>query len=130
MVFTPCFQSALQEPFSLYSVRRIEEGAKLPGNGLLRLLPRRQLTGVLLQVERTALPGHGRQQRTARGLEPRMVVGDDELHPLQSTGKKPLQKAAPVDLGFGCARLAAQHPALARSLDADCDQCRAVDDRS
>jgi hypothetical protein len=34
-------------------MRRIEEGAKLPGNGLLRLLPCDQLTGVLLQMVRS-----------------------------------------------------------------------------
>jgi hypothetical protein len=65
-----------------------------------------ELSGVLLQMELAALTGHRGQHRPAGGFEPRVIVGDDELHPLQATGQKIFQKAPPVDLGFGCSQLA------------------------
>ena len=130
VLLAPGLQRRLQEPLGFHLVRGIEDRAKHRGDGFSRLLPGDELAGVLLQMELAALPGNRGQYRPAGGLEPRMVVGDDELGAMKPAGKQTLQEAPPVDLGFARGHRATEHPALARSLDADGDQHGAIMDAS
>ena len=50
------------------------------------------------------------------------------LTPLRPRERRLERQAPPVDFGFRGGNIAAQHPALARSLDAHRDQDRAIDD--
>jgi len=57
-----------------------------------------------------------------------MIIGNDQLDALQASGEELFQETAPVDFGLRGGDLAAEHPALAGSFDADGDQDCAIDD--
>jgi hypothetical protein len=128
VILAPGFQRRLQEPLGFHLVRGIEDRAQLGGDGFSRLLPGDELAGVLLQVELAALPGNGGQYRPAGCFQAGMIVGDDELDAFETTRQQAFQEAVPIDLGSRRGDRATQHPALARSLDADGDQHGAIDD--
>jgi hypothetical protein len=115
MFLAPRLQSDSQEPFGFPLVRGIEEGAHLGGHRFSGLLASDELSGVLLQVERAALPGHRRQNRPAGGFEPRVIVGDDELDALQATGQKIFQKAPQL---ISASKVATSQPSTRRSPEA------------
>ena len=68
------------------------------------------------------------QHGPAGGFQADMIVRDDQPYAHQAAREQTLQEAPPVDLGLRGGDLAAQHAALAASLDADSDQDRAIDD--
>jgi hypothetical protein len=59
-----------------------------------------------------------------------VVVGNDELHPLQATGKKAFEKPSPTDFRLGCWNLTAQHATVVQGFDPNGNQDGAIDDFS
>ena len=77
------------------------------------------MNGVLREVELTALPDRAGQDGAASGLQPSMVVTDDEADAAHAAVDQAVEEGAPVDFGFrGIAGDAEHAPSPVRS-DAD-----------
>ncbi|TSE24816.1 hypothetical protein Tther_02606 [Tepidimonas thermarum] len=100
MLLAPGFEGGLEEPLGLGSVGRVEDGAQLGGDGLFGFLAGDELSGILLQMELAALPGHGGKDGAAGGFQAGMIVGDDQSHALETPGEQAFQEAPPIDLGL------------------------------
>ncbi len=75
--------------------------------------------GVLHEMELAALPGHSGEDGLPSGLEPDMVVADDELDTTHAPIDEALKEGSPVRLGFGQLHAAAEDGALALWADPD-----------
>ena len=77
------------------------------------------VNGVLREVELTALPDGAGQDGAAGGLQPGMVVADDEADAAHAAVDQVVEEGSPVDFGFrGIARDAEHAPSPVRP-DAD-----------
>jgi len=92
MLPTPGIECGFQEPFGLRQVGGVEDGAQLGGHRLFGFLAGDEVACVLLQMELTALPGHGGEYGPAGRLGSGMIIGNDQRDALQASGEELFQK--------------------------------------
>jgi hypothetical protein len=63
---------------------------------------------VAAEVDAAALPGGAEQDRTDRGLQPSVRIGDHQHHPVQPAGLEPAQETGPERAGFAVADVEAE----------------------
>jgi hypothetical protein len=57
-----------------------------------------------------------------------MIIRDDELDSVQTSGQEGFQETSPIDLGFRGDHRATEYPSFACCIDADGDQDGTIDD--
>ena len=112
-----------QIPLGLLEVPPVVDPAQLLQTVVVRLA-RQVVQGVAQEVHVAALPGRFRQNLADRPLQTRVVVGHDELDPVQAPLLECDQELLPTGRRLPVGQLHRQHLALPLPVDADRDQHR------
>ena len=89
-----------KEHLCLFNVWRIENRTNVCGYLLFHRLTRNILTGILLQMELTSLPGNTPKNSLTSCLQSRMSITDDQLHSAQAAINQTLQEVSPMHFLF------------------------------
>src|SRR3954462_6401585 len=89
-----------QPPVRFGPVRRIEDGAQVAREFAAQSHARHIMTRVLLQMKLAALPRHARKPSLPRGLQPSMIIADNQFYSMQPARLSPREKVAPVYFRF------------------------------
>ncbi len=98
---SPSIERLTQEALGLRLVGGVEDRADAQRHGFALIKARHVGLRVLLQMELAALPGHAGQGGPSGGLEAGMIVGDDQLDPLQAAPDQAVEEGTPVHLRLG-----------------------------